>query len=394
MTDLLGETNIKVLLICCLINAFVLSMNFLTVPLYTLALSDSHLVFALVVGAFPLTAVLLSLVSGGLANYLGRPIMIIASFVFQVSACLLFTVVSSYYGLVLGQIVLGLADVSFWISGLALLTELAPLGRQYALQGLGSASMGIGRILGPMVGGYITTLVGFRGAFLVGGVLALSGLIIATRMESMPSPDAHAGRFLARLVEYHKGAWHLLRGSTAVLWGTLAWTMMMLTWPTMGRSFYLEFLISSGFSSSGVGSLTSARLLIGLLAQLSLAYVGSRISMVKAVLASIVIAALTVAVTPLLGSIPLIAAVGCLAGVADIHRPAVISLLAENTARTEHAVSISLLNLSWALTSPTALLMLGAIAEKISLASTFFLTGLFVMSCSGLLWIWANRIWP
>ncbi len=392
MTDLLGETNIKLLLACWLINKFVLSMNFLMVPLFTLTLSDSHIVLALVVGAFPLVGILLSLVSGVLCDYLGRRIMIIVSFVFQVSACLLFAAASSYHLLLLGQVALGLADVFFWIAGLALLTELAPLGRQYTLQGLGTALMGLGRVLGPIVGGYATRFVGFTAAFLVGGALAFSGLIIATRIESMPSPDVHIGRFLARLVEYHKGAWQLLRHSTAVLWGTLAWTMMMLTWPTLGQSFYLEFLIASGFSSSSVGSLTSARLLVGLLAQLSFAYVGSRTSMVSVMLASILISALTVAVTPLLGNLPLIAVAGCLAGVAATHQPAVISFLAENTNQTERATSFSLLNLSWALTTPTALLILGVIAEGVSLASTFFLTGLFVISCGGLLWVWASRM--
>jgi len=393
MIDLLGDTNIKLLLVCWLINKFVLSMNFLMVPLYTLTLSDSHLVFALVVGAFPLVGILLSLASGVLSDYLGRRIMIIVSFVFQVSACLLFAAASSYHLLLLGQIVLGLADVSFWIAGLALLMELAPLGRQYALQGLGSALMGLGRILGPLIGGYATSLVDFTAAFLVGGVLAFCGLIIATRIEFVPSPDAHIGRFLARLVEYHKGAWQLLRDNTAVLWGTLAWSMMMLTWPTLGQSFYLEFLTASGFSSSSVGSLTSARLLVGLLAQLLFAYVGSRTSMVNVMLASILIGALTMAVTPLLGNIPLIAVVGCLAGVTAIYQPAVISFLAEKTDETERATSISLLNLSWALTTPAALLILGVIAERVSLASTFFFTGLFVISCSGLLWIWAKRMW-
>lgn len=394
MSDLLGETNIRLLLACWLINKFVLSMNFLMVPLFTLTLSDSHLVLALVVGAFPLVGVLLSLVSGVLCDYLGRRIMIIVSFVFQVSACLLFAAAPSYHFLLFGQVALGLADVSFWIAGLSLLTELAPFGRQHALQSLGSASTGLGRVLGPLIGGYATRFIGFTAAFLVGGVLAFSGFIIATRIESMPGPDVHIGRFLARLVECHKGAWQLLRDNTAILWGTLAWTMMMLTWPTLGQSFYLEFLTASGLSSSSVGSLTSARLLVGLLAQLPFAYVGSRTSMVNVMLASILIGALTVAVTPLLGNIPLIAIVGCLAGVTAIYQPAVASFLAENTDQTERATSFSLLNLSWALTTPIALLILGVIAERVSLSSTFFLTGLFVASCGGLLWTWARRMSP
>lgn len=82
--------------------------------------------------------------------------------------------------------------------------EFAPPGEQYALQGLGSGTVRIGTILGPFVGGYLTRFVSFPAAFFVGGALALSDFILATRIEHMADPYGSGGSLPTHLVEYHQ----------------------------------------------------------------------------------------------------------------------------------------------------------------------------------------------
>jgi len=394
VSGLLCSRNIKLILASCLIFGFVLGLNLLIVPLYTLVLSDSLLILALIVGMFPLTAVLLSLAGGVLGDYLGRRTIIISGFAFSAGGCLVFSVAKSYYWLLLGQILLGLGDVTFYIATYTLLTELAPPGKQVALQGLSSAALRLGTILGPFVGGYVARSAGFPTAFLVGGALALLGLIIATRIEPVSSPHVHVDSLLTCLVEYHKEAWRFLAENTAVLWANVVHAIALLTWPAMGGSLYLAFLTALGFSSAEAGCLTSAQSLVLSLAQLSSGYLSSRVSITGLSLVAIAIGALTVGMMPWLGSIPLIAVVGCVGGVSGIYMPVLVGFLAENTDRTRRSMPVAWLNLTWAVVSPVALFIFGAIAERVSLSSAFFLSGAFAMFCTGPLWIWAKRKLP
>jgi MFS family permease len=152
-----------------------LGLMCLLVPLYTLALSDSSLILSLVVGTFPLTEILLSLLSGVLSDYLGRRMVIVTGFVCFVGACWVCSAADSHYWLLAGQILLGLGDASIFIAARALLIDSSPSGKQTALQGLGSAAALTGTILGPFVGGCLSEVVGFAATFFVGGVLAVRG---------------------------------------------------------------------------------------------------------------------------------------------------------------------------------------------------------------------------
>ncbi len=390
MIGLLRDRNTVPVLTCCSIFGCVLGLTLLLVPLYTLALSDSSLVLALVVGAFPLTGVLLSLASGVLGDYFGRRMIIICGFVCFVCACLVCAVADSHYWLLVGQILVGLGDVTIYVAAYALLMELAPSGKQAALQGLGSAAAAIGTIVGPFVGGYVAEVADFPAAFMVGGGLAALGIVVATGIGRTPCQH-RSDSLLVSLVEYHRGAWRLLSGNSAVLWANLLHAASLTTWPTMGGSFYLSYLTAAGFSSSAAGALTAAHMLVATLGQLSLGRFSERASTITLALGATALGAVTVGVTPLLASAPVIAAVGCLGGGSRVWLPALAAFVADNTGHTERSMGVALLNLTWAITSPIALFVVALLVKRVSLAFSFFLIGAFVALSSLLLWLWARR---
>lgn len=174
-------------------------------------------------------------------------------------------------------------------------------------------------------------------------------------------------------------------------WANGLHAVAALTWPAVGGSFYLAFLITSGFSSSDAGSLRSGHLLVATVAQLCLGCVSRHVSAVTLAVVAITVGAITLGATPLLGGLPLIAAAGCVGGVSWIYLPMVAGLAAEHTDRTEHSLSVALFNATWSLTNPTALLIVGVTVERTSLSSAFLLSGTCALFCSGLLWIWGSR---
>jgi MFS family permease len=395
MSKLIGRlrnhTDIVLLLIGCLMYGFVLSLSSLAVPLRTLELSDSPLVFALVVATFPLAGATLSLASGVLADWFGRQRMMLGGFALFCVGFLVLTCAVSYRWLLAGQLLLGLGDVMFWIAAFALLADLAPPGRQHGVQGLGSGMLSMGAIMGPLVAGYLAAYVGFGTVFLVGAMLSLAGFIMVTCMKAAPGPDVGTGSLPAALIKYHMAAWNLLTRNRRVLWAAAVNATELLTWPVMGGSFYLMFLTETGFSPSDAGSLRSAQRLVAVLAQLGLAKLPKLNSMARLALLATAVGGLTVGATPLLGNVSLLSLVACLGGVSAICTPALHGFVVENVDRGDRSMWFALYNLIWALVRPTALLAIGIVVERASLAPAFFLSGAFVTVSAGLLWVWARK---
>ena len=391
MIALMRQRNIFLVLTCCLIFGCVLSLSLLLVPLYTLALSDSPLVLSLVMAVFPLTGALLSLAGGLLGDYFGRRAIMIGGFVCFVGACLVYAIASSPFWLLMGQILLGLGDVTFFITAWAYLSEMAPPGRQMALQGLANGVSQVGMIFGPFVGGHVADLGGFRPAFLLAGALAGLGFIIATRIQRTEGLVAHADSLVASFVAYHKGAWRLLVENPAVLWACALFGIALCTWPAMGNSFYLAFLDVKGFSPSGAGTLISAQLLIGTVAQLALGQLGNLVSVRNLALAATAVGAVTLGATPLLAGVPWIVFVGCIGGVSAVYFPVLVGFVADSTDIAKRSMAVALLNLAWAIMTPCALFVIAVAVQQVSLSFAFFLVGGAVLFSCALLWSWARN---
>jgi predicted MFS family arabinose efflux permease len=393
MTDLLRNRNLTLVLLACTLFGFVLGQSQLIVPLYTLTLSDSPLVLAVVVGVFPLTAVFLSLASGAVSEFLGSRVVIVAGFGLMVAGCLILTVARSWQVVLVAQVLLGLGDVAFWIPAYTFLARLAPPGRQYAVQGLGASAQQVGTILGPFAGGFVARALGFPPAFLLGGGLALGGLVAGICMRSVHDERDWARPFSTYLVSYHRRSLGFLVGNRAVLWASLVHAVILLTWPVMRGSFYLAFLSARGLTSADAGLIVSGHLLVGSLAGLCLGRLSAGHSMQKLLLAVAVFGALSVGVTPLLPGALWIAVVGCVGGIVVVYMPMVLGFLVVNGGLPERSMGVALMNLSWGVISPTGVLIVGLVVDRVSLSAAFFATETFVLACVVLLWIWARRSW-
>ncbi len=391
MAGLLRDKDVALLLTCCLIFGFVVNLCLLLVPLYTLAISDSPLILAVVVAIFPLSSLLLSLASAVFSDHFGRRTVILSGFALLSCGCLVLVAAQSYHLLLVGQILLALGDVGFWIAGYTFLTELAPAGAQYALQGLGGAALQVGTILGPLAGGCLTALLGFPTAFALAAALALSGCLLIALVEENRVRAPHAAKLSTSLAESHLDALRLLKGNKAILWANVFDSVAHLPWLTVGGSFYLAFLTTADLSSSAAGLLISAQLTVATLAQLSLGHLGQRAPILSLAVAATLVGAITLGITPLLGNIPLIVLVGCAAGVSRIEGPVLIGFVAENTNPAERALAIAVLNVTWGLLSPVVLFALAFIVERSALGSAFYVTGAGVTLCCIFLWYWAKK---
>ncbi|HEM60988.1 MAG TPA: MFS transporter [Chloroflexi bacterium] len=391
MRDLLRQRNVSLVLADCSIFGFVLGLALLVVPLYTLSLSDSPLVLATVVAVFPLTAVLLSLASGAVSEAIGSRSILVAGFSLMSVGCLVLAAARSWPVVLLGQFLLGLGDVAYWIPAFALLARLAPAGKHYTVQGLGSSTQQIGTIVGPFVGGLLIGVAGFPAAFLVGAALSLAGLVVALAMKPIGDRCQSRLNVGAFLLFYHRKALGVLFRNPAVLWTNLVHAATLVSWPVMRGSFYLAYLAVRGLSSSASGAIVSGHLLVGSVAAAGLGRLSAGRSMPRLLLGIAAFGALTVGVTPLLNSIPLIVLVGCAGGVVALYNPALVGFLSEEAGLAERSMGVALLNLSWAVVSPMGVLLVGVLVDRVSLSAGFFITEALALGSVGLLWLWAEK---
>jgi MFS family permease len=396
MLDLVRDRNLSLLLVDCAIFGFTLGLALLVVPLYTLTLSDSPLVLAAVVAVFPLTAILLSLASGAISDAVGSPAMMVAGFSLMACGCLVLAVSRSWQTVLVGQVFLGLGDVTYWIPAFALVTRFAPSGHLYAVQGLASAAQWMGTIAGPFVGGVVARLAGYPAAFLIGGGLGLLGLLLALCLRAGVREGRHVDSALAHVVAYHRNTLTLLLHDQRVMWANLMHAAILLTWPLMRGSFYLALLSSRGLSPADSGAMVSAHLLVGAVAGLLIGRLGSGRSMQRLLPGIAMLGAVTVGITPLLPSVPLLAAVACLGGVIALYMPMLIGFLAESTSLPEQSMGVALLNLSWAVVSPLGAFIVGVVVDQTSLSAAFYVTEAGVVILVALLWVWVERgpHWP
>jgi predicted MFS family arabinose efflux permease len=392
MADLLRSRNVTLMLATCVLFGFVLGLGQLVVPLYTLTLSDSPLVLAAVVGVFPLTGVLLSLATGGISEFLGSRAMIVSAFGLMGAGCLVLAAARSWHVLLVGQFLLGLGDVSFWVPAFAFLSHLAPPGRQYAVQALGSSAQQAGTIVGPFVGGLLIRMAGFPPAFLLGAALAAAGLLTGICLKRVGEADRDRPTFAHHMVAYHQRALGALVHNRAVLWTNLTHAAILLTWPVLRGSFYLALLASRGLSPADVGTIVAAHLLVGSLAGVCLSRMSPNRSMPRLVLAIAVVGALTMGATPLLHGIPVIAAFACLGGIVALYLPMLIAFMTESAGLPERSMGVAVLNLSWAVVNPSGVFLVGLFVDRVSLPAAFFVTEAVVLVAIGLLWIWAERL--
>ena len=385
----IGSTLILTILF---LHMLLLGMTQLVVPLYSLSLGASEVVLGVITGAFGVAGILLSIVSSVLSDYLGRRSMILVSFVFWIGVGVLNLLAPPFLWLVGGQVLVGMADLCLWVAAMAYLTSVTPQGRHAEIMSWGGGLMGLGRAVGPGLGGIVARLVGFQPAFMLVVLLGVLGLVISYKLPSTKLPAAERGAFLERLSLSHRRALGLVRGNRPMRMVVLVMMLGTASWVAVGCSFYVAYLTHLGLSTEVIGLLTTLRAGATTVAQFGFAFLANRLGVVVTTLSGVAIGGLALTLTPFLTTAPVLALVGCLGNGADrLRNPGMFTLIAESTDPDSRSLAFALLNMAWAATTTVLPPVLGLIAERTTLSVTFLLVGPLVAASSILLYVWNRR---
>ncbi len=171
-----------------------------TVPLRATELNLPPFLLGLIFSAYPLIHLVVTLPLGLLCDRWGRKRVLVLGMVMLSVSSLSFSFAYSFPQLFLSRGVQGMAAASTWVASLALLTDLTPSSARGRTLGWVTASMGVGAIAGPPLGGGMAELGGyplpFRFWSLLSLLLGLAALLVLEEPPRRSRPSFSLLRFL------------------------------------------------------------------------------------------------------------------------------------------------------------------------------------------------------
>ncbi len=233
----------------------VYSMLLVTVPVYSLELGASPLMLGVILSSQYLLPFLLAIPLGGLVTrHGGRVTLVIGAFV-MVAGLLLMQAVPGYYGLIGGQLLIGLAHLQMVLSAQTIISSLATGPKLEGYFGWYSTWLSGGQVVGPLIaGGWIQWAGGVGNLFLVmAGIASLGGL-----SGLALTGDATRGVRVTRKLTGFRAQASLARSNTGVQVSIAITLAGMFTLGVFG-SYLPVYLDSLEMSAVMIGILVSIR---------------------------------------------------------------------------------------------------------------------------------------
>jgi MFS family permease len=311
------------------------------VPHYRQALGLSTLQVAWMLAAFSLAVVVVSVPVGHLADRLGARLVTGIGTVLMAAATVGLALASTFPELVLARLLQGAADATVWGAGLAWLASRAPVERRGEIVGYAQVAATVGIIVGPFIGGVLTSAIGIRTTFL--GMAAVFALLL---VWIVVEPDAR--------VEPHRQASMVaaLRASLAESLITAS-VVMILVVAIVGGALQLLVplhLASLGLDRAGIGLVYSVGAILGGAVVVVTARVGDRVGRVPLAAGACAALALLVALFAVPAGLgAFIALVIAASGVQSILYAVGYPLSTDGADRAQlgHGVVLGLVNLMW-----------------------------------------------
>jgi MFS family permease len=289
--------------------------------------------------------------------------------------------------LVVGSLLFGVAGVATFQIGVALLGDVTAPGQRAMAFGLYTTAMGVGFTIGPIVGGQVAERAGTSVAFIVGAIVAVAGGLLAIVLLPTPRSDgarAVAGRSL-------RGILAMARQPDLALasFGTL-----LMSWTFNGAisTYFPLYGDALGLSAATIGTLFALRALVSAFGRIPNGMLARRLGTQSVMLGALILDALAMIALAFAGQTWLLAALLICEGLAfGAYLVAGQTFVADRTTTENRGTAVGLYAMAGSIGGTAAPALLGPVADRWGLASTFGTTG--VLLAVGIVVIVAGMAW-
>ncbi len=381
------------------------------IPLWALHLGASPVMIGLIVSARQVLVVAFSIHGGALQDRFGPRAVIMVMGVAGAGVFLLYPLAPSASGAIALQMVSGFLEVTGWIGAQALVGVL--LRGQTVYAGRLTAATRLGGFAAPILAGLAWTYMGATLAFVATALWVLMGTATAfllpdTRPKREPAEAApesgpaasetasgpeprpeHRPGILPSLADYIT-TFRLLALAPVAL--VMACTFMRQAGSGIQNSFYGVWLKEVGFDASSIGLLLGISNGVSAFAALTVGWLSARVRGHWLLIAMTMLAVVAIAITPLLGSFFALAVAISLRGIGQGYNFPLMLSIASQAVDYNLQGRVAALRLSFnKFGSALVPVIMGAVAEFVSLENAFYLVGAMGVVALFGLGIWAAR---
>lgn len=310
-------------------------------PHYRSALHLTTTQAGLVLAVFSAAVVVVAVPAGHVADRLGPKRVTAAGVAAMLLATVLLGVAQNLGELLVARTIQGAADAAVWTAGVAWVAAETPVARRGRVVAVVEGGATVGIILGPLVGGVVSSVLGIRGAFLASAAV-LAVLVLWTLFEPAAELPSEPPPGLRRAVA--------LSVRDPVIGAAVG---MILLVSVVGATLQLLvplYLAAHGVSRSGIGIVYTVAALLGTAATLVSGRLGDRIGrLTLAAAASVLLAATAVGLALSGGRVAVIAITVAGSGVMAVLYAVGYPLGADGADRAGlgHGVVLGVINLVW-----------------------------------------------
>ncbi|MGK0523141.1 MAG: MFS family permease [Pseudomonadales bacterium] len=351
-------------------------MLLVTVPVYGLELGASPLMLGVILSSQYLLPFLLAIPLGGVVARHGGRITLLAGAFVMTAGLLLMQVLPGYYGLIGGQLLIGLAHLQMVLSAQTIISSLATGPKLESYFGWYATWLSGGQVVGPLLaGGWIHWAGGVDNLFLVMAGIALLGGLCGMALTG----DATSGMPVTRKQTGFRAQALLMRHNTGVQVSIAITVAGMFALGVYG-SYLPVYLDSLEMSAVMIGALVSLRSGVSMVIRPFIPRiihtVGGR---EKATILALCTVSVGLACMGFSGNAPVIALLSILVGLGGgLTQPLSMVVLAESVEREQRSGALGMRLMANRAVHFVAPLMFGAILSVSGFGLSFGLSGLFI----------------
>ncbi len=162
------------------------------IPRYALVIGATPFLIGLASSAMSITAIFFRPLSGVMSDRTSRSLLMLLGLVLGAAAYVILFFSNSVEMIIMARLLEGIAIASFVPSSIASAVDQAPPGKLGETLGWRSLMIGLGFMIGPALGGFISELVGYTATFGISAVLLLmlTPLVIMKEPPRAPPPKS------------------------------------------------------------------------------------------------------------------------------------------------------------------------------------------------------------